>query len=88
MSAHLVPVTILASVGHRGADWGPGGWWWGPVIPLLWLALTGLVVWLVVRRTRPREPAGADRAGQVLAERYAAGELSTDEYRERRNNLR
>jgi putative membrane protein len=41
-----------------------------------------------VRRIRPREATGIDRARQILAERYAGGEITTDEYRERLDQLR
>lgn len=77
---------VLASRGGWEHGWG-GGWWFGPLIPLLWLALVGVTVWLITRRRRPHEPSGMDRARHVLAERYAQGELTTDEYRERLANL-
>lgn len=81
-------LTVLAAGGHWGPGWGPdGGWWFGPLIPLLWIALVGLTVWLVTRRRRSHEPTGMDRARHLLAERYARGELSTDEYRDRLDNL-
>ncbi|WP_196468427.1 SHOCT domain-containing protein [Planomonospora sp. ID91781] len=61
---------------------------------LLWLALTALVVWLVVRSTparaggAPAAPPAANAdvtasARRILAERYARGELDTDEYTRR-----
>ena len=50
---------------------------------MLWLVALGTVVWLVLRRTARRERTGVDRARDILAERYASGELSRDEYRER-----
>ncbi|MBA2528679.1 MAG: SHOCT domain-containing protein [Euzebyales bacterium] len=86
-------ITLLASGGWGGRGWGGrgwdggGGWWFGPLIPLLWLALVGLTVWLITRRRRPHEPTGMERARHLLAERYAQGELSADEYRERLGNL-
>jgi putative membrane protein len=71
------------------AGWGPGshvgGWLW-PIIPLLWLVAIGLIVWLGARR-RPTTPDPMDRARQILAERYARGDLTADEYRERQDNL-
>jgi putative membrane protein len=58
-----------------------------------WLLITvlvvGLVVWLVVSRTRPWT--GADDTGaarRILAERYARGELDTEEYNQRLTALR
>jgi putative membrane protein len=85
-------MNVLTQPGGRwwgGYDDG-GGWpWvWGPVVLLLWLALTALVVWLVVRSARPKERSGAGRAQDVLAERYARGEISSEEYEERLTKLR
>lgn len=74
-------------VGHMDG-WG-GGWMW------LWglLMMVGVVlavVWLVrsVARNQPlRSDAGTDRARAILAERYARGELTTEEYQERIDHL-
>ncbi|GGL58702.1 SHOCT domain-containing protein [Planomonospora parontospora] len=73
--------------GHGTMMWPMGG------MMLLWLALTALVVWLVVRYTPARAragltapPADADATGparRILAERYARGELDADEYTQR-----
>jgi putative membrane protein len=57
------------------------GWW--IVWPLLWLALIVAVVWFVRPAWRRREPGRYDRAKEILAERYASGELTSEEYRER-----
>jgi putative membrane protein len=65
-------------------DWGHG--WW-PIWPILWVALIGTVVWLVWRR-RDRRPDPLDRAREVLAERFARGELTGEEYRARLEELR
>lgn len=84
----LTTTTITALMGSAG--WGPHGGpgpWIGPLVPLLWLAVIALVVWLIVRRGRGGRPDGIERARGVLAERYANGELSTDEYRERLGQL-
>jgi uncharacterized membrane protein len=48
--------------------------------------LIGAVVWLVVRRRDGRHDP-LDRARSVLAERYAQGELSAEEYRTRLDDL-
>ncbi|MGP4017634.1 SHOCT domain-containing protein [Saccharopolyspora sp. 5N708] len=76
------------------AQWGPNPGWPGPhggpgwLIGLFFLvliaALIGTVIWLAVRG-RPRS--GVGRAKEVLAERYARGELSSEEYRERLGEL-
>jgi putative membrane protein len=72
------------------SGWGPGahvgGWIW-PIIPLVWVAVMGVLAWRGPL-PRPTPPDPLDRAREVLAERYARGDLTTDEYRERHNNLR
>jgi putative membrane protein len=79
--------------------WGGDGWaagphmfWLGPPWGLLWVGLIVGGLWLIFR-SRPGAPwaggrSGAERAAGVLAERYARGEISTDEYRERLAHLR
>ncbi len=68
---------------HSTDDWGHP--WW-PLWLLFWAALIGTVVWLIVRR-RDRRGDPLDRAREVLAERFARGELSAEEYRERLEEL-
>lgn len=80
----IAPLTATA-LAHPG--WHGDGWWFGPLIPLLWIALIGSTVWLITRRRRSG-PSGAERARDVLAERYARGELTADEYHNRLANLR
>jgi putative membrane protein len=82
MTAFLDIAPVLA-----GSNWDHGGFWWAP-FGLLWLVLLGTVVWLVLRSTARRGRTGVDRARDILAERYARGELSRDEYRERLDELR
>jgi putative membrane protein len=49
----------------------------------------GLVVWLVVRYTGPQSAVeDTDAARRILAERYARGELDTEEYTHRVAALR
>ncbi len=67
--------------GDHMSGWGGGWMWlWGTLMMLTWVALIGAAVWFVARslgsdhRSRPR---------QILDERYARGELTTEEYRER-----
>ena len=68
-----------------------GGWMW-PMggMMLGWLLLTalavGLVVWLVMTYARPRT-AGTAEARRILAERYARGELDTEDYQRRSTTL-
>jgi putative membrane protein len=46
------------------------------------------VVWFVATRSGPRPTAPTDRAREILAERYARGEITGEEYRERLDTLR
>ncbi len=70
--------------------WGAGWMWvWGT---LMMAGMVALIIWLArsTGTTAPPPPTQTtpeDRALQVLAERYARGEVSTDEYRERLDNL-
>jgi putative membrane protein len=83
MNASLVSAMLVA---RSGDDWGH---WWAvaPLFWALWLAVIATVVWLVIRRTRAGNRSGLERAREILAERFARGELSADEYRERLDQL-
>jgi putative membrane protein len=81
---------ILADVtgyGHMdGFGWGMMGMGW-----LMILIVGGLVVWAVVytgsRSSSPSESSGTS-AERILADRFARGEIDTDEYKERLEELR
>ena len=79
--------TTLMSLLASQDDW-DHHWWllW----PLLWLVVIVTVVWFFKRRrwNGPRAQTGADRARDILAERYARGEITGEEYRERLEGLR
>lgn len=87
-------IGVLADAGdgwdHMGG-WGGGWMWlWGLAMMALFVVL---IVWLVRASSGgpsgPHSPArsSTDRAREILAERYARGELSTEEYRERVTEL-
>ncbi len=86
MSAHTL-VTDASQVVLAG-DWeGPGSWW--PIFPIFWILIfVAVTVALMSRRSRCQSIAGA-RAGEAkLAERFAAGEITEQEYRERQAVLK
>ena len=56
--------------------------WW-PIWPILWLAVVVAIVWFLRRRWRRPDDGGLHSARKILAERFARGELTHDEYRER-----
>ncbi len=72
----------LAAGWHGGHAWGGG-----PLFGLLWLVvLAGLVIGAIyLLRRRGRTDQGAEA---VLAARYARGDISDEEYRERLAVLR
>jgi putative membrane protein len=63
-----------------------GHHWWWPIWPILWAAVIGTAVWLILRR-RDRRRDQHDPARQILAERFARGELNAEEYRARLDEL-
>jgi putative membrane protein len=61
--------------------------WW-----IFWIALVAVVIAiLLLQQSRPQAPPPAQRSGptplEVLERRYAAGEISTDEFEERKAHL-
>lgn len=72
--------SVVASHGEHDGYWFPFGF--------LWLALLAVGIWFLVRGRRFRPPSDMDRARGILAERYARGEITGDEYRERLEQLR
>ena len=77
---------------------GGGAWMWvfGGLMMVGVLVLIGLVVWAVTAATNrgaaaaatsPADVGGRTRTRQVLDERYARGELNSEEYTERLHTL-
>ncbi|MEX0953483.1 MAG: SHOCT domain-containing protein [Nitriliruptoraceae bacterium] len=65
--------------------WGFGTWlWW---MSLVWLALLGVAVWLVISINRPTARRPGNQALTILAERFARGEIDHDEFESRRSEL-
>lgn len=87
--------TVLATVNDNRWDhmdgWG-GGWMWLWGIAIM-ASFVVLIVWLVRTTTaggpgHPPQVDHTDRARGILAERYAKGELTSEEYCERVDQLR
>lgn len=79
---------ILAQPEWTDGPWRDGGgppWFVGPLLLLTWLAIIAVVIWLVARSLRRREQSSA--LG-IVAERYARGDISSEEYEERSEQLR
>lgn len=66
------------------------GWGWigGGLMMLLWAALVAAVVWFAVTRAPAGTVKPSVHARTILAERFARGEISADEYDEMLRRLR
>jgi putative membrane protein len=97
VAAVASPVATWAQ--DRGGDWGwgmhPMSWmWsgWGLVMMVMMLVFWGVLIagivlairWLAGQGGRPR----ADRAFDILRERYARGEINKDEFDAKQRDLR
>jgi uncharacterized membrane protein len=93
----VLVLLTFAGAGLRGVPWyGPhpfGGWLWGTgwlFAPVLWAGLIGLVILLCQRDRAPThaDPQRARPAAlEYLAWRFAAGELTREQYDEMRRML-
>lgn len=95
----LLPLVFALISGWQAGGWGmmgPGmmggfGLMW--FMPIFFILFWGLVIWAVVALVRSRsEPGGsdsskADAALEVLKRRYARGEISKEEYEEKKRDL-
>ena len=82
MNTFTALTSVVGSHGEHDGYWFP--------FAFFWLVLLGLGVWFIVRcgRWRHHQPSDMDRARGILAERFARGELTGEEYRERLEQLR
>jgi putative membrane protein len=84
---------VLAQMMDRGDHMDGNGWWWVMGIGGL-LILIALIVVIVVALTQSSRSQASPptvartSADDVLAERFARGEIDEDEYRRRRAALR
>lgn len=61
------------------------GWMWllAGLVLLAWLVLVLSAAWLAATRPGQRPSVPTDRACDILADRFARGEIDVEEYRER-----
>ncbi|MER6808825.1 SHOCT domain-containing protein [Spirillospora sp. NPDC000708] len=77
--------------GHMGnGGWSGWMWIWGSMMIIFWVVLIGAVAWMIVRAATSRRdtPAISEQtehrhAREILADRYARGEITSEEYDER-----
>ncbi|MCH7229497.1 SHOCT domain-containing protein [Glycomyces sp. L485] len=75
------------------------GWVWGLLTFLFWAALIALIVWSILRLTKPEAPLGPrppvrapypvqhGSPREILDRRYASGEIDADTYEDMRTRL-
>ena len=65
--------------------WWNGDWNWGTwlVMTAVMVAFWAALIWLVVYAIRSSNEPSTRRPEQILDERFARGEITEDEYRER-----
>lgn len=91
VAAVLADSADWGHMGGWGGGWG-GGWMWLTGVATM-LVFTVAIVWVMRAAGSNAGPVGnpqrepVDRAREILAERYASGELSTTEYQERVSQL-
>jgi putative membrane protein len=88
MLAYLNSLPLLS---HGDGPWDSEWWWlWRLGMFLFWILVIA-VVFFSLRRWgwgwRHHEPDPLERARGILAERFARGEISAEEYRERLGQL-
>lgn len=97
----ILPLVFGLIWGWHGGGWGmmgPGimggfGWMW--FMPIFFIIFWGLVIWGIVALVRglsgsrgsDSAPPTADSALEVLKKRYARGDISKEEYEEKKKDL-
>jgi putative membrane protein len=86
---NLTMVGALVADRYGMMDGDGNGWMWvmGGLMMLLVVVALGFVVWAIVRSTQHSVPDPHSRAREILAERFARGEITPEEYRERSQQL-
>lgn len=93
----LLPVVVMAlmvpTMGMMGGWWMDGGsvgprTGWALLVPVVWVVVLFVAGWLAYRAVTRRRMEGRDPALRELRKSYARGDLTTEEYEERREALR
>jgi putative membrane protein len=93
----LAAVTLLSSCGREypyGPMGGPGGGW-GPMMGygfggmfmwIIWIAIVGVLIYLIMQATKGRGQAG-ETPLEILKKRYAKGEITKEEFDRMRKDI-
>jgi putative membrane protein len=88
----LSMASCYPAMDHRGMmEWGYGMGWFGMIfMALFWIAvivgIVLLILWIIRSGGRPGAK-GEDSALGILRERYAKGEISKEEFEEKKKDL-
>ena len=75
-----------------GDGWGSGWGWMMVLMPVLWIALTAVIVWAVLKVVRRPADPGSDQPRretpqEILDRRFASGEIDADAYTQAKAHL-
>ncbi len=95
----VLPLVFGLISGGQYGGWGMmgpgmmGGFGWGWFMPIFMILFWGLIIWAVVALvrglsgSRGSDSPAADSALEVLKRRYARGDISKEEYEEKKHDL-
>ena len=95
----VLPMVFGLIWGWQGGGWGMmgpwmmGGFGWGWFMPIIMIVFWGLVIWGIVALVRGLSTGSggsstqADSALEILKRRYARGEITKEEYEEKKKEL-
>ena len=87
VAAPLAAGCVIGDAGYDYGMMGGGGWWFMPILGIIFL---GLIIWAVVALIRGQsgsQSAGVDSAMEMLKRRYARGEIDKEEYEQKKKDL-
>ena len=95
----IVPLVIGFFGGWQGygygmmGPWMMGGFGWGWFMPIIMIVFWGLIIWGIVALVRGLSTGGggsstqADSTLEILKRRYARGEITKEEFEEKKKDL-
>ena len=87
----IVPLIIGFVSGWQGYGYGMmgmmGGFNWMWMMPVFWIVVIGLIIWAISSAGQRSEPDGSGSALEILKRRYAQGDISKEEYEEKKRDL-
>ena len=92
----IVPLIFGIISGWDGYGYGMmgmmGGFGWMWMMPVFWVVIIGLIVWAITSASRHSEsdgsgPTTTSSALEILKKRYAQGEISKQEYQEKKGDI-